>query len=163
MFLAVAPLHALTINITSFAAQPGNSGQGTIEAWLSTLVTGYNAANNPDLPAPGLELFRQNSGAASPGLPSGFPTFGNDTLSIAIPGGYEYIGLHWGGQGGGTYEAFYVGGTANVFNAPGKNGLSWYDGFLRTPGTSVPDSGSTLALLAVAGALMVSLRRKLSR
>lgn len=149
--------------------QPANSGQGTIEAWMLGLVTTYNAAPSPDLPAPGVEAFRVNKGDIPP---LGFPSFGNDALSISIPTGvYQYVALHWGGQGGGVYQAYYIGDfgtdTSYTFNAPGQNGLSWYDGFLLIenppPGPKVPDSGASLSLLGIALAALLPLRRFLTR
>lgn len=141
--------------------QPANSGQAVIESWIAGLVTSYNTANNPDLPAPGNEVFRVNPTGTSPSSPpsgySSYPTFGANTLSITIPtGGFDYIGLHWGGRGGGVYQAFYIGNiggapaSSYTFKAPGQNGLSWYDTFHKVEQHKVPDFGSTAALMGLA-------------
>lgn len=139
--------------------QPANSGQGTIESWIKKLVEDYNTANNPDLPPPGSEVFRVNKSGESPSTPpsaySTYPTFGADKLSITIPtGDFDYIGLHWGGKGGGVYQAFYIGNiggapaSSYTFNAPDKNGLSWYDTFHKVE--KVPDFGTSFALMGLA-------------
>lgn len=159
--VALQSAQATLITLNSGGSpQPANSGQGTIEAWIAGLVTTYNAANNPDLPAPGSEVFRVNQSGSSPSSPpsgySSYPTFGADKLSITIPSGdFDYIGLHWGGKGGGVYQAFYIGNIGGAapstytFNAPDKNGLSWYDTF-HTVQHKVPDFGSTAALMGLA-------------
>ncbi len=169
VLVLLIPLSAQAIPITlnsGGSPQPGNSGKGTIETWIAGLVATYNAANNPDLPAPGSELFRVNQGDAPP---VSFPSFGSDVLSITMPTGvYDYIAFHWGGPGGGVYQAFYIGdyGTdlSYTFNAPSQHGLSWYDGFLLSPPRSnVPDSGATVVLLSGTLFVLVSLRRIFGR
>ncbi len=147
---AAADANATLITINSgVSPQPANQGQATIEAWLAAGVTAYNVANNPDLPAPGSEVFRVNTGDAAP---AGFPTFGANSLSVTIPTGfYDYVVLHWGGRESPNYS-YYIGSIGGApaasytFNAPGQNGLSWYDVF--RPTTSVPEPG-TLALLGL--------------
>jgi hypothetical protein len=126
--------------------QPGNSGQGTIQTWLAGLVTAYDTAHpTAHLPAPGDEVFRVNHSGGSPSAPpagySTFPTFGSGVLSITLPmGDFDYVALHWGGSGGGVYQAYYVGDDRSgslEFSAPGDNGLSWYDTF--GPIAAVPE------------------------
>lgn len=154
--LAAANTQAIQITINNGSgAQPGSSGAATIASWLQTDVTAYNVANNPDLPTPvGAEQFRVNQGDAT--APTGYPTFGANVLSITLPtAGYDYIALHWGGSGGGVYQSFYVGSIGGAtpatitFQAPGRNGLSWYDTFHPTTNTNVPDGGASAALLGL--------------
>lgn len=153
--LAQANASIITIN-SGVAPQPANGGQTTIEAWLGAGVTAYNSANNPDLPAPGLQQFRVNQGNVPAN--SAYPQFGNNTLSITIPtGGYNYIALHWGGRGGGTYQSYYIGTIGGAvpstvtFNAPGNNGLSWYGTFSKVESTPVVPEPSTY----IAGSLLL--------
>jgi len=154
--LAQANASIITIN-SGNAPAPNNGGKATIEAWLGAGVTAYNAANNPDLPTPGLEQFRVNTGDVPAN--SAYPQFGNDTLSITIPtGGYNYIALHWGGQGGGVYQSFYIGTIGGAvpstvtFTSPNdKNGLSWYDTFSKVQSTTVVPEPSTY----IAGGLLL--------
>jgi hypothetical protein len=157
---AATQVGAVQITINSgVAPQPDNSGDGTIEAWLAAGVTSYNTANDPDLPAPGDQIFRVNQDDAAP---TGFPTFGDDVLSITIPTGeYNYVAFHWGGSGGGTYQSFYIGDIGGAvpatinFPAPGRNGLSWYALFDPTDDGggpiegSVPDAGATALMLGL--------------
>ena len=54
----------------------------------------------------------------------------NETLQIVLPtDAYHYLVLHWGGKGGGVYQAWGLGSDAEgsaTFEAPGKNALSFY-------------------------------------
>ncbi len=150
--------------------QPGNQGQGTIESWLSGIITTYNGVNEPDLPAPGSQVFRVNKTGGSPDTPppaySSFPVFGEDKLSIEVPtSGFNYIVLHWGGQGGGTTEAFYIGDETNplVFGAPGKNGLSSYSLFGTRTTTVVPEPSTYIAGGLALVPLLFGLRSRLAK
>ena len=170
--LAVQPLQASLITLNSGGTpQPANSGKGTIEEWIKGLVITYNDANPNDLPLPGEEVFRVTPAGESPSTPpsaySTYPTYGAGTLTITIPtGDFDYIGLHWGGKGGGTYQAFYIGDIGGApaseytFTAPGKNGLSWYD-TLHANGDNIPvgDVGSTVTMLGVALMGLTQFRR----
>lgn len=156
-FLAATPALAIKVDLTGYAAQPTNSGNA-IEPWMALLVSNYNAVN-ADLPTtPGSQVFRVEQGDPAP---NGFPSFPSNIATIQIPGGYDYVALHWGGQGGGTYQAFYVGGTVNNFSSPSQNGLSWYAVFRPNGENRVPDSGSTLILLGLAIAALAPLSRRL--
>ncbi len=99
--LAVQPAQASLITLNSGGTpKPANSGKDTIEEWIKGLVETYNDANPNDLPLPGEEVFRVTSKDTAP---NGYPDFGESSLKITIPtGGYDYIGLHWGGKHGGT-------------------------------------------------------------
>ena len=140
-----------SIDLTSYGSQPGNSGDATIAAWVSLLVGNYNAANNPDLPTPGT-AFAFKVPDQSPA--AGYPTIGNNQLSITIPtGGYDYVALHWGnGQTAFPYQLFYIGDAASL-NAGSvtfeneQNGLSWYSVWTPTPSTqtAVPEASTWLA------------------
>ncbi len=170
--LLASPAYASQITLNSGGTpQPGDSGKATIEAWISGLVTTYNGANNPDLPAPGSEVFRVNTDDPAPsGYPT-YPTFPADTLAITIPtGDFDYVGLHWGGPHGGVYQAFYIGSIGGVppatitFDAPSKNGLSWYDVFdpTKPPGT-VPDGGSACMLLGAGLVGLAGMARRIGK
>jgi hypothetical protein len=164
------------IELTSYAAplQPTNTGEATLEAWLASAVTGYNAINNPDLPASTGEVFRNVNDNTS-NWP-GFPAFGVDVTNLQIPvAGFEYLVLHWGGpdapcntnQGCAAlnYQAIYIGDPGQgvtyytADNSVDGNGLSGY--MLYNP-TSVPDGGMTLMLLGGALVGLGALRRKFS-
>ena len=148
-------------------SQPGNSGESTINSWIGTTVTNYNTAHDPDLPAPGTQVFRVNSEGEADATPppaySSYPTFG-DVSSILLPvGDFTYVALHWGGPGGGQYQIFYIGDSEGsyTFTSPdGAKGLSWYSFFGSRNG--VPDSGSTLILLGVALLGLMGFRRRLA-
>ncbi len=163
--LLVSAAHAVPIQLNpGNTPEPFSSGDSFVETWMSNLVTAYNTANSTSLPAPGSQIFRVNT---SQSAPTGFPVFGNGTTSITIPtGSYDYIAVHWGGPSN-NYQAFYIGdygaATEFVFNAPGRQGLSWYSLFSPSnpPSnpTPVPDSGSSLALLTGAAIACVVARR----
>jgi hypothetical protein len=166
------------IDLTNYPAmaQPTDSGKGTLEAWLLGLVNNYNANFDPDLPAPGLEEFRNiNDGVDhSPG--GDFPAFGLNVVTLNIPvGGYEYLVLHWGGPAApcGThekcadpnYQAIYIGdpGAATFYTASNLNdghGLSSYGLYNPVQKDQVPDGGMTLTLLGGVLVGLGALRRR---
>jgi len=142
-----------TIDLTGYGAAPSDGGDATIAAWVTLLVNNYNAANNPDLPAPPTLAFKAN-----PTAPSGFPTVnGQLTITIAT-GSYDYLALHWGnGQSPVPYQLFYIGtaadiaaGSVTITSSP--NGLSWYSLWdpTPTPPSAVPEPSTV-----VAGALLL--------
>jgi hypothetical protein len=144
-----------TIDLSGYGAAPSNSGDGTIATWVTLLVNNYNAANNPDLPAPTLAFKVDPANGQNP--PSGFPGVGGTSITIAT-GGYDYLALHWGnGQSAVPYELFYIGTAADIAAGSvtisnNQNGLSWYSLWDPTPTTpsAVPEP-STI----VAGALLL--------
>ncbi len=163
--LAVQPLQASLITLGD--DMPVNGGKVTIEEWIRGLVIVYNDANPNDLPLPGEEVFRVDQFESPPDAYATYPNFGLDTLIITIPtGDFNYIGIHWGGQNGGTYQAFYIGDIGGApaseytFTAPGLNGLSWYDTF-HPNGDYIPvgDVGSTVTMLGVALMGLTQFRR----
>lgn len=133
---------------TSIPGNPANQGAGTVQAWLQSLITAYNAVNEPDLPAL----------SATPAVD--FSASGNITeLTINVLG-YQYLTVHWGGPqknpNNDHTQAWYLGGTLEQFQlvAPvfrGKPyGLSGYRLWNEVPVTRVPEGGSTLTLLGLA-------------
>lgn len=152
------------IDLTPYGSQPGNAGDGTIDAWVTTLVDNYNAANNPDLPIPA-SSFTYKSTGASPA--TGYPTFGNNALSIKIPtGGFDYIALKWGnGQTANPYQLFFIGTTADLTAGSVtlnniQNGLSDYWLFGPTPlQPAVPEPSTVFAGLLLLLPLGVSVFR----
>jgi hypothetical protein len=145
----------------------GSMGQDNVFNWLSDIVDSYNLDLNSgtDLPDPvgggsgGFEALVENSGG---------------TIDLT---GYKYAVLHYGkgkggaGQGGGVV-AFYLNGTIGDYTFPsngagpnGKGGLSFvrlYGGQNGTtpPPNSVPEGGSTIALLGMTLLGVGALRRK---
>jgi len=145
-----------SIDLTSFASQPGNSGDGTIDAWVYSTVTNDNASNT-SLPIPGGSADAAYAFKADPSAPAGYPTV-SGRLSLTIPtGGYDYVALHWGnGQTANPYQLYYIGTAADIaagsvtFNNT-QNGLSWYAVWTPTPNISSVPEPSTI----VAGALLL--------
>lgn len=166
------PTQITELNIGAFPS----FGDGNVGTQVGLAITAYNLANpSATLPTSGIGStpnIKVNTGDVAP---SPYPSFGANTLSISIPAGsYNYIFLHWGGPNeDASYfnpQLFYIGGeTGNLtFNAPvntaanggtGRYGLSFYS--LYSPTTSVPDGGSTIALLGSALVGVGALRRKL--
>ena len=67
--------------------------------------------------------------------------------------GLQYVVLHWGGAGGGSYQAYYLGGEGGKVYAPtGAGGLS--------SARYVPDGGTTVLLLGAALGMIAVARRK---
>lgn len=128
--------------------QPANAGDGTIQAWLIHSIMAYNTSHGTNLstasvgPHPDVKVIQ----GATP--PPGYPAFGANTLSITLPANLnEYLVLHWGGPGGGVYQAFdltTIPELSDTFLAPGRNGLSFYSFYGEV--APVPEPG-TLALL----------------
>ena len=175
----VGKAEASFIDLTNYPtrSQPGNSGQVTLEAWLLDAVMDYNAANNPDLPASGLEVFRNINNNSDSSPSQSFPAFGANVVSLNIPvAGYQYLVLHWGGpdspcQAGRcvdpNYQAIWIGdpGFATYYTATNfvdGHGLSSY-GLYGPTANAVPDGGMTLALLGGALIGVGALRRQFHR
>jgi hypothetical protein len=154
---------------------PGSFGDGDVFNWLNAEIDNWNTAHATSYPdavsgAGGAALL-QSTGSDPDGV-GGYPGFPANTSSIQLPlGDYDYVVFHWGGQGGGWIQAYYLGddisGTA-TFNAPPENdnnevgGLSFYRLFGPTP-TGVPDAGPTLGLLSLGLLGLEALRRRFGR
>jgi len=152
----------ITLN-SGVPPQPANAGDGTIQAWLIQAINNYNSVHGTTLSTASVGAHpdvKVNQGASAP---AGYPTFGANTLSITLPANLnEYLVFHWGGQGGGVYQAFDLSTIpegSDTFTAPGRNGLSFYSFYGQA--APVPEPG-TLALLG-SGMLGLAgvLRRKL--
>jgi hypothetical protein len=173
LVVAVLPLVSFAIptpvditisnNVQVIAVPKGGTlsdfGDGTVFSWLSSDITAYNTLTGFSLPAP-TEL---PSGSPFVKISSGFSSSGAN--SITLNGTYDYIFLHWGGQGGGWGQAYYIGDLIGTFSfnpPPGGNpavgGLSFYS--LYGP-TTVPDGGTTAILLGGALTVVGLIRRKL--
>ena len=156
-FMFLTQVHA-SIDLTTYGSQPSNSGDHTINSWLSTLVSNYNGIpSNTDLPIPD-SSYSYKVGNGNSGAPSGYPNYGAGATSIIIPtGGYDYVVLHWGqGQTAYPFQAYYIGtdqdllaGSVTLNN--NQNGLSDYYLFGPTPPTSSVPEPSTI----VAGVLLL--------
>lgn len=141
----------------------GNYGDATVYNWLVSDVSSYNSLTSSTLPAPTANA--NNSPFVK--VDSGFS---GGTVNIPLNSTYDYIFLHWGGQGGGSEQAYYIGGLSGSYDFnpppgghPQVGGLSFYS--LYGPGTSggsVPDNCSTLVLfgLAMTGLAVVARRKK---
>jgi hypothetical protein len=149
-------------------SQPSNAGDGAIQTWLISLINAYNTTHNPDLSSASVGAHPDMKVEQEISAPTGYPSFRADTLTITLPGNLnDYLVLHWGGSGGGTFQAFYLPvDTAeawDVFTAPGQNGLSSYAFYGSRP-TSVPEPSTVLLLgAAIVGfVVFLKLRRKKS-
>ncbi len=158
--------------LVNLGSDSGNKSTPAVATWLDGLVSTYNSSHTPDLPyPPGAELFRVNSGLTSPTIvgspPTGYWTFGNNELVADLSllvGKYDYVALHWGGSGGGTTYAYYIGDVTGplLIDAPGRNGLSWYDGFNKTSPVPEPTTmiAGALLLLPFGASTLRMLRKK---
>lgn len=126
--------------------KPSYAGDATIQAWLIASINSYNANHDPDLSTSSIgasQDFRVIQGGSAP---SGYPSFGAGTLSIKLPGSLSgYLVLHWGGPGGGAYQAYHLTPIQGsyTFTAPGKYGLSFYSFY---PVNSVLEPATMLLL-----------------
>ncbi len=132
----------------------GNYGDATVYSWLSADIAAYNSFTASALPTSVIDPYFTK-------VASGF---GGGAENIILAGG-DYIFLHWGGQGGGWEQAFYIGGLSGTFSfnpPPGGNpavgGLSFYSVY----SAGVPDGGTTAAMLGGALTMIGLIRRKLS-
>ncbi|HEU6448546.1 MAG TPA: hypothetical protein VFV23_08930 [Verrucomicrobiae bacterium] len=126
----------------------GNFGDATVYDWLIADVNSYNTLYGTTLPAP-------------TGNVDGTPyqkteVSGGDSISLALDGNYDYVFLHWGGQGGGWAQAYYIGNLDGTFEFdappgghPAVGGLSFYSFYGGKSCGNVPDGGNTAALLGL--------------
>ena len=139
---------------------PSNSGESTINTWLNNIISDYNKDNHTSLPTNVTTDFRVNSGSSAP---SGYPSFGSNTLTLDIPANYAYLVVHWGGSGGGTYQAYYLTGTTgSITLTNSKYGLSWYEFYGPSNSTSTPEP-ATMILLGSGLAGVVVYRKKFQK
>lgn len=157
----IASANAVPINITTSGganviAAPksdlANFGDATVLSWLTGDIITYNSLNSKSLPAP-------TTITGQIGLSGGT---GGNSITVNVTG-FDYLFFHWGGQGGGWAQAFYVGGSTGSFafdnsaigtgTGPSVGGLSFYSFYGPTPivtHNSVPDGGSTIMMLGAA-------------
>ena len=134
--------------------QASSQGDAVVAAWLNSLAgTSFTGSD--------VSVNNNNTGA-----PTGYPNFGPNTNPITLPvGDYDYLVLHWGGSGGGVDYAYDLtacadGSTFTFAPLDGRNnGLSSYRFY--GPNGSVPDTGSTLALLGLGVCLIGAAKRRL--
>ncbi len=150
--VSVTQLYPNPPGVSTWTTDPANAGDSTVGTWLYNVANAAGSPYNVGIASIGSSPdLKVNQGDTAP---AGFPSFGANVLNLTLPvSGYEYLVLHWGGQGGGVWQAFYLDtnpvGSSFAFTAPGQNGLSSY-AYYSPSGDSVPDGGSTLALLGAA-------------
>lgn len=146
--------------------QPANAGDGTIAAWLIKSINTYNTVHGTDLSTASVGFHPDiKVDQGDEWVPAGYPKFGANTLSINLPANQnEYLVLHWGGKGGGVYQAFDLTTfpeVSDTFLAPGKNGLSFYSFYGNAAPAAVPEPGTMVLLGSGMLGLASVLRRKL--
>lgn len=148
LFLFSSPAWATPILLPD-PGQPSNAGDGTIQAWLIASINLYNATHDPDLPTSPVGAQPDIKVTIGAPAPPGYPTFGANTLSITLPGNLnDYLVLHWGGPGGGVYQAFELitfPEVSDTFNAPSNNGLSFYS-FYGSESFNAPEPTAMILL-----------------
>jgi hypothetical protein len=128
----------------------GDAGDGTVQAWLIATIQSYNTAHGTDLPTAPVGAHPDIKVNTGDSAPPGYPSFGSNTLSITLPGNLnDYLVFHWGGPGGGTFQAFDLTTTpeaSDTFTAPDKYGLSFYSFYGEGDSASVPEPATMLLL-----------------
>ena len=152
----------ITLN-SGHSPQPSNAGDGTITTWLVAAINSYNKVHGTDLSTASVGLHPDIKVDQGERAPAGYPKFGPNRLCIGLPANqYEYLVLHWGGKNGGVYQAFDLASFPSAFDffeAPARNGLSFYSFYGKATPAAVPEPG-TLVLL---GSGMLGLARFLRR
>ena len=145
------------VNVDSIVKNDNPAGNinsvATHETWLKNyVIPGYNNYVNNILPSLPVLVFQEGS-VSTNGVP---------TLNLT---NVTYLTYHYGGgAGGGILQAFYNDGLTGDYTPPAlsptQNGLSTV--YAWGTKTTVPDSGSTLALLGLAltSLAFVTRRRK---
>jgi len=133
--------------------QPSNAGDGTIQTWLIASINLYNTTHDPDLSTNSVGAHPDIKVIPGGSAPSGYPTFPIPppaTLTITLPGNLnDYLVFHWGGAGGGVYQAFdltTIPEESDTFTAPGQNGLSFYSFYGSDPVAQVPEPATMFLL-----------------
>lgn len=172
--LLVSAASATTIQLATnpISSQPVTNGDASVKTWVDQTIVAYNALPGTDLPAAGAQIIKVNQNDVY----AFGPTFNGTQTSITLNlssfvGGYLVLG--WGGSTypnntDGTTEYLYyisdsIGASAATFtNAPSANGgLSAIHVFAGAP--SVPDAGSSVALLGAGLLALAAVRRKFGR
>lgn len=172
--LLVSAASATTIQLATnpISTQPVTNGDANVKIWVDQTITAYNALPLPDLPAAGPQTIKVNQGDVYAFGPTFNGTQQTITLNLSsFVGGYIVLG--WGGSTfpnnrDGTTEYLYyisdsIGASAATFtNAPqASGGLSAIHVFGGAP--SVPDAGSSVALLGLGLLGLVAVSRKFRR
>ena len=120
----------------------GNPGEPNLTPWLNTAIDNY--VGPPSLPGgPVYESSRTNYEIEDLG-----------TIHIDSTG---YVVLHWGGTGGGIYQAYYVNGSADFDQPSGYGALSFVAEYKQVP---IPGAGLLLGSGIVG---LVGVRRKMKK
>jgi hypothetical protein len=176
LFIA-AQVSAAPILVGEFT--PANAGDGTEKAAIRDVIDAYNATHNPDLSQlfggdpivliNGWEVFVEKTADVD-----GYEGADDKTLTFTAPDDYAeyYIFSKYGaakGQNPPFTSALHylLAGEVLTYNPNGDgapHGLShiaiWGRG--ESPGTSVPDSGLTVALLGASMMMLAFAKRRLS-
>ena len=150
---------AIPLNITAGAlGYATNSQYDSVPTNLATPGNGSNVSNDVYFLQEQINLWTGNPALQSvySGGPVGAIAANVEGLSGSIYNtlpGLQYVVLHWGGAGGGSYQAYYLGGLGGTVYAPsGAGGLS--------SARYVPDGGSSVMLLGAALSVIAVARRK---
>ena len=160
------PINPINITVSGGAdvvAAPksdlGTFGDANVLTWMNKDIINYNSLNSASLPG---AISSGGAALSSSGT-------GGNSVTIDVTG-LGYLFLHWGGQGGGWAQLFYIGSATGNFTFDNSNiansqplvgGLS----FARDYGIvnhTVPDGGSTMLLLGMtlSGLTLVARRLK---
>lgn len=114
------PTRITTLDLGKFPS----FGDANVQSGIKSALDAWNLTHDPDLPTYDIGAqpnVKQNQGDTA----TGFPSFGEDRLSLMLPmGDYNYVFLHWGGPNEDEIyknpELYYVGGESGglIFTAP---------------------------------------------
>lgn len=149
------------VDVTA-SADLSSYGDSTVFNWLKGDVTAYNTLHGSTLVAP-----TAGSGSA-PLAKTDTESLKLSSITLNLNNNYDYIVLHWGGQGGGWVQAFNIAGLTGSFEFdappgghPAVGGLSFYSFYGPTTPTTnsrVPDTTQTGFLFGAACAGLVAMR-----